>query len=191
MPVIVMGARADLALLERQPRLAAFQGLALALFIAAENQRARGRVQLKPNDIPKLRLELGIVGKFEGARLVRLKLIGSPEPLHRAFGQPNMPGHAPTGPAACVLGRLDHFGQDAPGLLRIHGRRPARPGRLLQSRQAKIDKTLPPKADRDRAGPQGGRDLFVILILLRQEGDAGAPHHLLRGGGSFDPALQL
>jgi hypothetical protein len=44
-PVIVVGASANLPLLQGQPRLRALQRLALAFLIAAQHDRPHGRIQ--------------------------------------------------------------------------------------------------------------------------------------------------
>jgi hypothetical protein len=51
---------------QRQSGLYPFKRLTLALLIAAEHQRTVGRIQIQPDDIPELLLELRIAGDFEG-----------------------------------------------------------------------------------------------------------------------------
>ena len=52
-----MGAGADAPAAQGQPRLGAFEGLALRFFIATKHHRLLWRVQIEAYDIPKLRLE--------------------------------------------------------------------------------------------------------------------------------------
>jgi len=68
---------------------------------------------------------------------------------------------------------------------------PPRPGRFCQAGQPQIHKPLPPQPHRHGAGRQLRGNRFIALALRRQEGNPGAAHQLLRGGGSVDQSLQL
>ena len=86
MTEVVVGASADVANAQGHARLGALPGLALALFIATQHQRPRGRVEVEPNDIPELRFKVGTVRQFEGAGQVRLDVIGLPSGRHGGDG---------------------------------------------------------------------------------------------------------
>lgn len=78
---IIMRLRADMPDPQRQSWLSALQGLNLAFFIAAEHQRLVWRVEIQANDVPKLLFEMWIIGQLEGARQVRLYVVGGPYTL--------------------------------------------------------------------------------------------------------------
>src|SRR5258705_3358603 len=64
MTIVIVGARGDVSLAQRQTGLASFQRLALAFLIAAQYDRLLWRWQKQTDNIPKLLLELLIVGQF-------------------------------------------------------------------------------------------------------------------------------
>ena len=59
-PDVVVRSRPNVPCLQRQARLGSFKGLALALLVAAQNQSLGWRVQIQPNDVPELRLEIRV-----------------------------------------------------------------------------------------------------------------------------------
>ena len=81
--VLVVSASSNVPLAQGQSGLGAFQSLALALFVAAKDDRAGRRIQIQPDDIPEFGLKLGIVGAFESPSAVRSEVVGRPNPLHR------------------------------------------------------------------------------------------------------------
>ncbi len=83
MLVIVVSASGQVALAQGKSGLGSLQGLALALLVAAEDDRAGRRIQIQPDDIPEFGLELGIVGELESSSAVRFEAVGRPNPLHR------------------------------------------------------------------------------------------------------------
>ena len=96
-PVVVVGPGANVSLAQRQSGLGAFQGLTLALFIAAEHQGLLGRIEVEAHHVPKLFLKLKVLGELEIAHPVGLQLMGRPESLHARFAQVGLalPGYAP------------------------------------------------------------------------------------------------
>lgn len=62
-----------------QTGLSAFQGLALALLVTAQNQRPIGRVQIQADHVPELGLELRIVRQLVGPPQMRLDMYASGE----------------------------------------------------------------------------------------------------------------
>src|SRR6516225_1471061 len=81
-PYVIMGLGADVANAQRQTRLRALERLALRFLIAAQHQGLLRRVQIKPDHVPELLFKPLVVGQFEGAREVRLDVVGGPQPLH-------------------------------------------------------------------------------------------------------------
>ena len=131
---IVVGHRAGLAGLERQARLGAVEGLDLALFVDRQHDRMARRRQIEADDVRELGDELGITAALEGADAMRLQLVGRPDPLHGAQGQPGSLGHHATGPVG-RLARRRAAGQRHHTL--HHGVRRGRlPGFLVLSRNS-------------------------------------------------------
>src|SRR4029077_19850099 len=65
MAIVVVGQGANVSLAQRQARLGAFEGLALALFITAEHQGPIRRIEVKAHHIPKLFLKPKVLGELE------------------------------------------------------------------------------------------------------------------------------
>ena len=61
MAFVVVSGGFDLAYSKGQPGLGALKGLALALFVAAQNQSFLRWVEIQPNDIPKLHFKIWII----------------------------------------------------------------------------------------------------------------------------------
>ena len=138
MPVVIMGARADMALSEGQAGLGALQSLALAFLVTAQNHGVLWRVQIKPDDVPVFFLKLQIVGQLEAAYTVRCNAVRRPKPLNRGFAQPGVSGHLPHTPGSAMSGTRGRHGQRfADGLRR--DARLAPPARGI----TKADKPLP------------------------------------------------
>ena len=81
--VLVVSASSNVPLAQGQSGLGAFQSLALALFVAAKDDRAGRRIQIQPDDIPEFGLKLGAFGAFESQSAVRFEVVGCQNPLHR------------------------------------------------------------------------------------------------------------
>ena len=61
-PDVIVGCGFDMSDTEGEPRLGAFQRLALALLVAAEDQGAVGRLKVEADDVPEFFLEVLVVG---------------------------------------------------------------------------------------------------------------------------------
>jgi hypothetical protein len=61
-PLVVMGHGSGAALLERQPGLGPVERLDLALFVDAEHDSVRRRIDVEPDDVAQLADEVGVVG---------------------------------------------------------------------------------------------------------------------------------
>ena len=93
MAVVVVGSGADVADAERQPRLRSLESLALALLVAAKDQGSIRWIEVEADDVPELRLELGVLGDLERPCNVRLDVVAGPDPLDRSLGDPHSIGH--------------------------------------------------------------------------------------------------
>ena len=73
--LVVVGHRPSPARLHRQARLGAVQRLDLGLLVEAEHHRPLWRIQVEPDDVDELLLEVRIVGDLEGLDLPRLEVV--------------------------------------------------------------------------------------------------------------------
>lgn len=144
---IVMRLRTDMSDPQRQTRLRALQGLNLAFLIAAEHQRLVWRVEIQPDNIPKLLFKMRIIGQFEGAGQVRFQVIGGPESVHAGGRDPGDSCHAPAAPSRLTYSRLsDLFRDTAHGVSR-QGRFAPATRFVEQTVQSQRLKTLAPTGD--------------------------------------------
>ena len=87
---VVMGHRASPALLHRQGRLGAVQGLDLALLLVyAQHHGLLRRVQVQTHHVDELLLEVAVIGEFEGLHQMGLEPSRRPDPLHRRRAHPD------------------------------------------------------------------------------------------------------
>jgi hypothetical protein len=75
--VIVVSASSHMALAQRQSGLGSLQGLALAFFITAKDDRSGWRIQIQSDDIPEFGLELRIVGELESTGAMGLRSLAA------------------------------------------------------------------------------------------------------------------
>ena len=146
-PDIIVRHRGRALWRQGKAQLGAFERLALAFLIATQHQRLGGRIEVKPDHVPELLLELRIVREFEGPQTMRLEVVARPEALDRTGRNAGMTAHRTHAPAASALGRADRFGQHARHFGR-RDRRLATTTRLVgQSIQASYLETLGPCRD--------------------------------------------
>src|SRR6185437_11495139 len=104
--LVVVRHRSTTALLNRQPRLRAVQGLDLALLVGAQDDGMLRRVEIETDDRLKLFSKLGIVADFERPRQVRLEAMLVPDPTHALFTQADDLSHRSRAPVGCIGGLL-------------------------------------------------------------------------------------
>ncbi len=107
--VVVVSASSHMALSQWQSGLGSFQGLALAFFITAKDDRSGWRIQVLSDEIPEFGLELGIVGELESMGSMGFEVVGRPDPLHPRTGETAMPSNGPANPPPASLGGTHHF----------------------------------------------------------------------------------
>src|SRR5207244_11713369 len=78
--------------------------LNLRLFVHAQHQRALRRVQIEPDDIGQLGVELRVAAELEGFDPVRLEPILLPDAMDGGRRQPDLLGHTPRAPMSRRLG---------------------------------------------------------------------------------------
>jgi hypothetical protein len=96
---------------QRQAELPAFEDLTLALVVAAQHQRLCRRVEIKPDDVPELLLELRTFDSLK----VRVSVASghsSPRCAHRAGRHAGMARHTANTPASAALWRARQLQND-------------------------------------------------------------------------------
>ena len=177
MPVVVVGLGTNVSLAQRQSGLGAFQGLTLALFIAAEHQGLLGRIEVEAHHVPKLFLKLKVLGELEIAHPVGLQLMGRPESLHARFAQAGFAGHRAHAPGSAVRSLRARQTQSPPDSLRRKPRLASASRGVLEPLQALGRPSLPPTTN----GQKTHRLLLGDLLVgesPRQPQDDPSPENL-------------
>jgi hypothetical protein len=104
--VVVVGRGRRPALLHRQPRLGALEGLDLALLVHGQDDRVRRRMQVEADHVAQLGDERGVPGELEGADPVRREPVRGPDALHGAQRDAGRLGHHAAGPVGGLARRL-------------------------------------------------------------------------------------
>jgi hypothetical protein len=189
---VVVRHRAAPALFDRQARLGAVQRLNLTFFIAAQDQRMVGRIEVQPDDIHQFLGEGRIAAELEGSDLERFQVMRLPHAVDQVGANAEVLGQGPNAPVRRVGWRLMDGGLDDPlgPASLLGGPAPAARGILFDAGQAALGETLPPAAhrrglDRERLG-----NLFVLLAVGGQEDNLGPLHQPHRCAPSPSPALQ-
>src|SRR5262249_5376680 len=121
---VVVGLGLDVADPQGQTRLGALERLALRFLIAAEDQSFLRRIEIEPDHIPELLLKLLVLGQLEGARQMRLDVVGRPQALDGGFRHAGPAGHGPAAPSPQRGGRRHHFVPNHAHPLQCHPRPP-------------------------------------------------------------------
>jgi hypothetical protein len=178
--------------LERQPRLGAVEGLDLGLLVDREDDGMLGRVDIEADDVLELGGKLGIARALEGADAVRLEVVRSPDPLHRAQRDTGVSGHRPAGPVRGFAGRFGAGERHHPlhGLI-AQGRFAGLAGGITeQALHASFDEPPLPAPDRRATDAGAPRDLGDVQPRGRPENDPSPRHVLLGAVAIGDDRLQ-
>ena len=97
---IVMGAPLDPARSYRPDRLGALQRLDLGLLVHTDHDRVRRWVQVEPDHVADLGLQLRIGGALERLGLPRLDVMLGPDPRDRAVADAELGGQQPARPVS-------------------------------------------------------------------------------------------
>src|SRR6516164_5142201 len=186
---VVVGLGLDVADTQGQTRLGALERLALRFLIAAEDQSFLRRIEIEPDYIPELLLKLLVLRQLEGAREMRLDVVGRPQALDGGFRHAGHYGHCPAAPSPQRGWRRHRFIQNHAHRFEWHAvLAPAACG-VLQSGQTVGEKPLVPKVDRYARYANTRGDL--VLRNPRRAED----HNLLPVADGHrrrvDPAFQL
>jgi hypothetical protein len=86
-PLVVMGGhRSGAAFFIGSPGLCAVERLDLALFVDAEDDYVRRRIDIEADHVAQLANEFGVLGKLELANAMGLQPMGAPDALDRMRG---------------------------------------------------------------------------------------------------------
>src|ERR1700746_837799 len=129
--IVIMGLGADMPFAQRQTWLGALKSLNLAFLVATEHPCLLGRIEVKTDNIPELRLKVRISGKLKDARQVGFDFVLTPDPLHGRLGNSQLAGHRAASPSCPTLrwprGFIDDLAQES----RAKAAFTARAGRVL------------------------------------------------------------
>jgi hypothetical protein len=180
-----------MALAQRQSGLGSLQGLALAFFITAKDDRSGWRIQIQSDDILEFGLELGIVKEIESTGAMGFEVVGRPDPLYRRMGKTAMPSHGPATPPPASLGGTHHFVEHCLDSVDRQCLGSARPGRLLEAGKSQIQNPLTPQPHGHMAGAQLSGDLLVVFAICGKQSDAGLSHQFLWSVRRLDEAQKF
>jgi hypothetical protein len=190
-PIVIMGAGADMAYSERQSGLGALESLALAFLVAAQDHGVLRRVQVKPDDVPVFFLKLQIVGQFEGAHPVRGNAVRSPKPLNRRFAQPGVGGHLPHTPGSAMSGAGGSHGQRLADGLRRDARLASPARRIAKASKPLSTPTSAPFTHRRHARVEFLSHRLSALAASQTQDYASPKGFPLRTGRRFAHPAQL
>jgi site-specific DNA recombinase len=190
--LVVVSHGAAAALLERQARLCAIQGLDLALLVDAEHHRLLRWVHVEPDHIGQLLHEPRIAGELEATQQVRLELVLAPDPVHGVGTHPDHSRHAPAAPVGGAVRSAVQGGIDD-ALDRLGWDRRLAPTAGFDLGQGLGTTSLEAIAPEQDRAPGGIEDLgngVVGLTSSRHQDDAGAKDDALWGVVRANPALK-
>jgi len=132
--LVIMGHCLAAALLERKPWLSSVQSLDLAFFIAGEDQRVLGRVEVKTDDVFELFLKPLVVGKFEAGHPMRLQTMHRPDASNSGCAYSRSFRHRGPAPVGASCRRvLDRHLHNARADRCCNGRDASRPGLIFEN----------------------------------------------------------
>ena len=190
--LVVVGHGTGTPLLHGQSRLSAVEGLDLALFVDAEDQRLVGRIEVEPDHVLHLGREVLVARDFERFDQMRLEPVRMPDPLDTAVGDPCRRSHAAQAPVGRIRRlrmqrHVDHL-LDLLGRQRLDARRA---GRILQQPVHPLRHVAAaPATDRQQALAHGRRNPLRCQSIARQQHDPRPPNHLLRRVSVSNQPLQ-
>jgi hypothetical protein len=148
-PHIVMGHPLHVAQSHGQDGLGAVQGLNLGFFVDAQDHGLVRRIEIESHDVPDLLHEEGIGGEFEVLLPMGLQAEGSPDAVHRGFGEPGLGSQGPNCPMSSILGLgLQCLTDESGHLLIVNGARTAGLGLIVQTGEALMQEAPAPLPDR-------------------------------------------
>ena len=190
--LVVVGEGSTTASLQGQPRLGAIQGLNLALFFDARDDRVLWGRQIDPDHVGELLDEALVPRQLEAAHLVRLELMVVPDSMDRALADSLGLGHRTSTPLGCPLGLVleGRFDESSNPRLSV-SRLPSTAGCDVPHRS----NALPCHAVAPQ--PHGGAlDIQILgdakdrFATAGAQGDSASQGNLLRSGTGGSPLFE-
>ena len=173
---VIMGQGSAAAFLQGQAGLGSVQGLDLAFFVHAQNQRLVRRIQIKSHDIVQLLNKTFVPAEFEGPNQVGFQVVFFPDSPDGRFAQFLGLRHRPGTPVGRIgrLGVKSRFDHGFNFPLRDPRDATRTGGVFFQPGQAECQKPFPPKLDGGARDPQFASDGVVEHAGRRSQNDLGA-----------------
>ena len=175
----------------RQHRLGAVKRLNLRLLVHAQHQRALGGVQIEPDDIGQLCVELRVAAELEGFDPVRLEPILLPDAMNGGRRQPNLFGQAPRAPMGRRLGLAQRCADYRLLLGRGNPPRAAHPRLGAQPLESRAPIAPPPQTNRGLGYPKPRGQSADTLTRRAAQHDPRSGRQRLRDTLRPQPVLQL
>ena len=180
------------ALLDRQPRLCAVEGLDLALLVHTKDQGFDGWVQVKTDDIREFLHEVFVATELEGFDQMGFQIVLTPDPLNghatQAVGLCHR-AHAPVG-GVRRLSMKGGFNHGTNLSLRNFWNTTRARSIFLQTGQAESQKTLPPELNGGSRCLDALSNLLVQYPVGRHLNDFGPLHQTQREASSIGPCVE-
>jgi hypothetical protein len=190
--LVIVGHGPGAALLQRQSGLSAIEGLDLALFIDAEHDGVRRRIDIEPDDVAQLVDERRVVGQLELPDPMRLEPVSAPDPLHGTGADAGCLGHRGAGPMGRFVRRFLHGQSDDPlGDRGVEPRDPRGPRLVAQEPVHAFGGELSLPAPDACLGLAGlAHDRVRADPIRAQQHDLRPPHVLLRRVAVLDQGAE-
>ena len=196
---------------DRQDRRGPVQRLDLRLLINTEHDGLLRRVQIQPDDIADLGVELGVGGELERLGPPGLQIPLAPDPGHRGEGNPQLRGQQPRRPVrhsqmrrrAAVLGEGGHHHVDLVDLRRPPTARhdpaaPPIPPASYRARQSttvgrwsrsasRSPRSATPRPRATRSAPAAARPARIELDRVRASSRDRSPSRSTSGAATDIP----
>lgn len=179
---------------QRQHRILAVKGLARCFLVHTKHGRMLGWIQIQPDNIGRLRLEVRVVGSHRALQAVGLDPMLRPHTGHPHMADPGLRGELAGAPVGRPIGRRPARGLQDVGFCP----RGVPPGNLpamatVQAGQPLIGKPPPPGRDKAAAAPQHMAHRVPRRPLSQEQNDprspgiVGTPAAAPRSAGQFHP----
>ena len=175
-----------------QDRLGPVQGLDLRLLVDAQHHGVGRRVEVQADDIVNLLFGVGIRTELERLDPVRLQVMGAPDPVDRAVGDPDLAGQITRAPVRDPGGRgLERHRDNLGTFAGIDPQGPSRARFVLESGEPLLGKATAKPADLNDRVPAPPRDLSPRDMLCHQQHHASPPRKPGRDGRRALEPLQF
>jgi len=166
---------------ERQHAVAAIERLNGGLFVHAEDRRVLRRIEIEPDDVGRLALEVRIVRRHVALQTMRLKTGFAPDEMNHRLAHAELVAELAAGPMRRTVARFAAGGVEDSGP-RLGSEFAWRlPGALgFQAVESGLEEAPLPLADRTRRGVEFVDDLAVGPAVGQQQHDLGSKNKARR-----------